>query len=79
MVASKSFIRTLLEKKNPESYKGFQGLKFNQTTLICYWWRRRESNPRPKILPSRFYMLSSSLSYRPAKFPGTGFLQHYPA
>ena len=27
----------------------------------CYWWRRRESNPRPKILPSRIYMLSPGL------------------
>jgi hypothetical protein len=44
-----------------------------------FWWRRRESNPRPKILPSSFYMLSSSLSYRPAEFPGTSFLHHYPA
>jgi len=43
------------------------------------WWRRRESNPRPKILPSSFYMLSSSLRCRPAEFPGTGFLQRYPA
>jgi hypothetical protein len=43
------------------------------------WWRRRESNPRPEILPSSFYMLSSSLRYRPAEFPGTSFLQHYPA
>jgi DNA-binding XRE family transcriptional regulator len=25
------------------------------------WWRRRESNPRPKMLPSRIYMLSSGL------------------
>ncbi len=25
------------------------------------WWRRRESNPRPQILPSRIYMLSSGL------------------
>jgi len=68
-----------LEKKNPESNKGFQGLTFNQITLICYWWRRRESNPRPKILPSSFYMLSSSLRYRPAEFPGTSFLHRYPA
>ena len=25
------------------------------------WWRRRESNPRPQMLPSRVYMLSSRL------------------
>ncbi len=25
------------------------------------WWRRRESNPRPQMLPSRIYMLSSRL------------------
>ena len=57
-------------------------LLFFYNSLKCLdikWWRRRESNPRPEILPSSFYMLSSSLSYRPAEFPGTGFLQHYPA
>ncbi len=26
--------------------------------FIHYWWRRRESNPRPKILCLRLYMLS---------------------
>ena len=46
---------------------------------INRWWRRRESNPRPKILPSSFYMLSSSLRFCPAEFSGTSFLQRYPA
>ncbi len=27
--------------------------------LLTKWWRWRESNPRPRILPSRIYMLSS--------------------
>jgi len=79
MATSKSFIQTLLEKKNPESNKGFQGLTFNQISLNCFWWRRRESNPRPKILPSSFYMLSSNLRFCPAEFSGTSFLQRYPA
>ena len=26
--------------------------------LCFYWWRRRESNPRPQVLCRRFYMLS---------------------
>jgi hypothetical protein len=26
-----------------------------------YWWRRRESNPRPQILRSQIYMFISSI------------------
>ena len=29
--------------------------------IVIKWWRRRESNPRPQMLPSRIYMLSSRL------------------
>jgi len=29
--------------------------------LLFNWWRRRESNPRPQMLPFRIYMLSSRL------------------
>jgi hypothetical protein len=29
------------------------------------WWRRRESNPRPQMLPSRIYMLSLQLEDSP--------------
>ncbi len=25
---------------------------------VCVWWSRRESNPRPKVLYSKFYILS---------------------
>lgn len=30
----------------------------NQWVIRCSWWRRRESNPRPKVLYSEFYILS---------------------
>ena len=43
------------------------------------WWRRRESNPRPKILYLRFYMFSSEFKFRPAEPLGTGSQWRYPA
>jgi len=36
------------EMKNAKTFK----------VLALCWWRRRESNPRPKILYSKFYILS---------------------
>ncbi len=36
------------------------------------WWRCRESNPGPEILPSRIYMLSSRFKSRLKLSPGTG-------
>ncbi len=32
-----------------------------QGDCVCIWWRWRESNPRPKVLHPRIYMLSSPL------------------
>ena len=32
------------------------------------WWRRRESNPRPPIVPGSFYMLSRRFSFAPEDF-----------
>ena len=33
--------------------------KANRERLtFIYWWSRRESNPRPKVLYSKFYILS---------------------
>ncbi len=32
--------------------------KANPVGLAFYWWRRRESNPRPWVLRYRYYMLS---------------------
>ena len=33
--------------------------KANRERLtFMYWWSRRESNPRPKVLYSKFYILS---------------------
>jgi hypothetical protein len=37
-----------------------------------FWWRRRELNPGPKILPLCLYMLSSRISSRIRFSPGTG-------
>ncbi len=35
------------------------------------WWRWRELNPRPEILPSRLYMLSSRFESHTRLSPGT--------
>ena len=43
------------------------------------WWRWRESNPRPEILPSRLYMLSSGSRSRIRLSPGTGITGCQPA
>ena len=42
---------------------------------IFKWWRWRELNPRPEILPSRIYMLSSRFRSRIRLSPGTGDCQ----
>jgi len=33
--------------------------------FFVYWWRWRESNPRPKALNARIYMLSSPFDLVP--------------
>ena len=33
--------------------------------VTLYWWRWRESNPRPKALDAQYYMLSSPLDLVP--------------
>jgi hypothetical protein len=33
------------------------------------WWRRRESNPRPKVFRVRFYMLIPSFVFRSKQLP----------
>ena len=35
----------------------------NQQGIIVYWWRRRESNPRPQALRLWLYMLSRVFSF----------------
>ncbi len=30
----------------------------SELLTFVYWWRRRESNPRPQALYSKFYILS---------------------
>ena len=42
---------------------------------INKWWRWRELNPRPEILPSRIYMLSSRFKSRIRLSSGTGDCQ----
>jgi hypothetical protein len=43
--------------------------------LRIEWWRRRESNPRPKILHTGIYMLILILSVRPFENPSGGMLK----
>ena len=44
---------------NPRRYAGHPIKKANGAPLaLCWWWRRRESNPRPQALYRQFYILS---------------------
>ena len=55
--------------------------KWQDKTLIIKetsWWRRRESNPRPKVLLSGFYMCIPSFSSRMIKRRRTGFSSSHP-
>jgi len=45
---------------------------------IMYWWRRRESNPRPENKTQRAYMLSQCFKSRTGEHPLTGFLSSQP-
>src|SRR5690606_17606615 len=35
------------------------------SATLVYWWRRRESNPRPQVLCLRLYMLIRVYSFNP--------------
>jgi len=39
------------------------------------WWRRRESNPRPKTFHSGVYILILKFNFRPARLLQAGFLK----
>jgi len=39
------------------------------------WWRRRESNPRPKTFHSGVYILILKFKFRPARLLQAGFLK----
>jgi len=41
-------------KKKPANFSGF--MYFFGLYWIMFWWRRRESNPRPKIFHCSFYV-----------------------
>ena len=40
-----------------KSHKTKRGAPFQVHPVLFYWWRRRESNPRPQVLCLRLYML----------------------
>ena len=42
------------------------------------WWRRRESNPRPKIIRTGVYILIPNFGFRPSGPLRTGSLKAYP-
>jgi hypothetical protein len=63
------FIRLQEYQRWPEGmmpFEEFSGMFFwagddteeEDECWLGYWWRRRESNPRPKVLYSKFYILS---------------------
>jgi transposase len=47
--------------------------------VLLYWWRWRESNPRPKALDARYYMLSSLLDLVPRQHSVRGASKDQPA
>ena len=49
------------KRKTPKALLALRVLVFIGLYWILQWWRRRESNPRPQMLPLRIYMLSSRL------------------
>ncbi len=49
------------KRKTPKALSTLGVLVFCGSLWTIKWWRRRESNPRPQMLPSRIYMLSSRL------------------
>ena len=61
--------RNLLPQKNEPTDMPFAA--FGSVRLMFKWWRCRELNPGPKILPSRIYMLSSRFKSRKRLSPGT--------
>jgi len=45
---------------------------------LCYWWRWRESNPRPQALRHRLYMLIHVISFSQQLPDGQGKLMAIP-
>src|SRR5579875_820796 len=52
-------------RKRPEALISRGLPAFVGCRWTAYWWRWRESNPRPKALDARYYMLSSPLDLAP--------------
>jgi hypothetical protein len=46
--------------------------------LFVGWWRRRESNPRPKVIRARRYMLSAPLDLAPEQHDVRSALRNQP-
>ena len=46
--------------------------------VVFEWWRRRESNPRPKTFHTDIYILIRSFGSRLSKLPSAGFLKGQP-
>jgi hypothetical protein len=58
-------------KKNRQGWLTVRQTKIRRIINRIYyinWWRRRESNPRPPIVPGSFYMLSRRFSFAPEDF-----------
>ena len=51
----------------------------SELLTFVYWWRWGDSNPRPKALHSRPYMLSSSLGLAPGQHDAQSASGNQPA
>jgi len=62
---SMDLIGTYRNRKAPKSLSGLGALDFTGLFWIVVWWRRGESNPRPKIFHLSVYIHSLIFSFHP--------------
>ena len=67
-------------RASPRQYAGPEMKNPNRERLgFGCWWRRRESNPRPKDLHTRVYMLSTVFSFNGCRPNGQGLASAIPS
>lgn len=60
-------------------HRYYKATTYNYLFLLnIMWWRRRESNPRPKIIRTGVYILIPNFGFRPSGPLRTGSLKAYP-
>lgn len=67
-------------QKSPQTFRIVSFLHFTGQSRLLRWWRRRELNPRPKIVHvKRLHAYSRVASYRARNRSGTECFVRYPA